>query len=160
VCLQEDTREGVCLKVDTREGVCLQEDTREGVCLKVDTREWVCLQVDTREGVCLKVGRREGVCLGGCTWSSVLPQAYSRLLRWNCRTFSSSSLNWIPDSCRKCLYTSWTFSVRVKYLVQCSSWQYISHDLTNESIKRFTHCINLVLKSRPVYNALKMLCLR
>lgn len=45
------------------------------------------------------------------TWSKVLPQANSRLLRWNWRTFSSSSLNWIPDSCRKFFFTSWTFSV-------------------------------------------------
>lgn len=48
------------------------------------------------------------------TWSSVLPQAYSRLLRWNWSTFSSSSLNWIPDSWRKFFFTSWTFSVEVK----------------------------------------------
>lgn len=48
------------------------------------------------------------------TWSNVLPQAYSRLLRWNWSTFSSSSLNWIPDSCRKFFLISWTFSVKIE----------------------------------------------
>lgn len=48
------------------------------------------------------------------TWFNVLPQANSRLLRWNWSTFSSNSLNWIPDSWRKSFFTSWTFSVKGK----------------------------------------------
>lgn len=37
------------------------------------------------------------------TWWRLLPQAYSRLLRWNWSTCSSRSLKWMPDSLMKAL---------------------------------------------------------
>ncbi|TNN43249.1 hypothetical protein EYF80_046575 [Liparis tanakae] len=42
--------------------------------------------------------------------------SFQRLLRWNWSTFSSNSLNWIPDSWRKFFFTSWTLSVETKDL--------------------------------------------
>lgn len=89
------------------------------------------------------------------TCSNVLPQAYSRLLRWNWRTFSSNSLNWIPDSWRKFFFTSCTFSVETKcnylHTRYMRSWQLLGRLFINHKVAHpgSVTCPSSILTPRP-----------